>query len=70
MTDLDKLAKSLTKAQREAILNGLRREWRTIEALIRRHLVSVRTCFPDGNGLPLTPLGLALRNHLKGQNDG
>lgn len=69
MTDLDKLAKSLTKAQRDAVLNSFRCEWRTIQALRKRGIVVIRTCFPDGNGLPFTPLGLALRNHLKGQND-
>lgn len=76
MTDLDKLAKSLTKAQREAIMSA-------------RDIMSHHGGYPyftvrnTGEMWPcgiaqfltlktdrLTPLGIALRNHLKGQNDG
>lgn len=73
MTDLDKLAKSLTKAQRDWVLSPERdisevtdqaarpeHEWDTLAAL------NVAEYWTDR----LTPLGLALRNHLKGQNDG
>lgn len=86
MTDLDKLAKSLTKAQREML-----------EKVCRTNGGGVRvrcSVGEDGYGVPThgptrklfeksliqgkagayetvvhTPLGLALRNHLKGQND-
>lgn len=75
-TDLDKLAKSLTKAQREAVLSA--------KDMMSHHggypYFTVRhTGEPWPFGIAqfltlktdrLTPLGLALRNHLKGQNDG
>ena len=79
----EQIAAGLTKAQREALLHpragGCAYGWAkigTLQALYSRNLVAKR----DGPGSvffpqtaiqwPLRPLGLALRNHLKGQNDG
>lgn len=78
-TDLDKLAKSLTKAQRVGLERLANRmvyvDGRSLNALERRKLARIHWSGVDpmigGYTLAtITPLGLALRNHLKGQNDG
>ena len=67
MTDLDKLAKSLTKAQRALLLGLLTHPMKhAAYAQVRGHLIRKGLWADVG----FTPLGLALRNHLKGQNDG
>jgi hypothetical protein len=76
MTDLSQLAKSLTKAQREALVSWKWRKWVAIRAdvlpLIPTGLVDVRR-FPNrADGIRKASLnrdGLALRAHLKGQSD-
>lgn len=62
MTDLSQLAKSLTKAQREAVLLAMFGYFdpNTVKSLRRRGLASA---------CKLTELGEALRAHLKGQSD-
>ena len=72
MTDLDNPAKSLTKAQREAVCG--RYAWADIideeegeAGLYAKGIWNPRPKYGEGIH---TPLGLALRNHLKGQNDG
>ena len=75
MTDLDRLAKSLTKAQREAILSAAMKPGSILREVDSMMVQAVFT-MPTGiviikdNSPILTSLGLALRNHLKGQNDG
>ena len=66
MTDLDKLAKGLTKAQREMFLGLLTHSMKPAAyAQVRSKLIRKGLWAEVG----LTPLGLALRNHMKGQND-
>ena len=91
MADLDKLAKSLTKALLPGEMEAFR--WLPINGhWSRKHphdklpedyprdglfcLWANKSKLIEGQGLTtgfpryrLTPLGLALRNHLKGQND-
>jgi len=86
MTDLDKLAKSLTKAQRKMVLASEPGGWgrddtacgvplkgsgfATARALERKRIgeYTFGSNFEDLYFNNQT--GLALRNHLKGQNDG
>ena len=72
MTDLDKLAKSLTKAQREAVCG--RYAWADIideeEGEAGLYAKGIWNPRPKYGESIHTPLGLALRDHLKGQNDG
>ncbi len=86
MTDLDKLAKSLTKAQREMVLASEPGGWgcddtvcgvplngpgfATARALERKG-IGEHTFGSEFEDLYFNnQTGLALRNHLKGQNDG
>lgn len=61
--DIAKIAKGLTKAQREALAG------RIVHISRRDPLVSKGILTPDG-GRNWTPLGLAVRNHLKEQSNG
>ena len=76
MTDLDKLAKSLTMAQREAVVSAkdMVSNHEGYPYFTVRHTGELWPCgiaeFLTLKTDRLTPLGLALRNHLKGQNDG
>jgi hypothetical protein len=68
MTDLSQLAKSLTAAQREVLVEG-----RGLKSVFAS-LVHIGLCTisrPDRASYiaDYTPLGLALRAHLKGQSD-
>lgn len=76
MTDLSQLAKSLTKAQREAVMDAedMMSSHGGYPFLTVRHtgapwphpgMAEFLTLKTDR----LTPLGLALRAHLKGQSD-
>lgn len=66
--ELARLARGMTKAQQNALHTDLRTAaWVTIKSLQKRKLVSIRPCRPDGKGIVLTPLGLALRDWFAGQ---
>jgi hypothetical protein len=65
MTDLSQLAKSLTKAQHHFIVHGY---YRNLEGSYQVDAALVRKGIHDG-WMRLTPLGEALRAHLKGQSD-
>lgn len=71
MTDLDKLAKSLTKAQREALVDCI--PW-DVEVGAGIAIAFCAYGFLQESsicdcGVELTPQALALRAHLKGQSD-
>lgn len=82
MPDLDKLARGLTEAQREALLHkkagGCAYRWATratLEALFRRKLVfrnaGLGSMFSPSTAIewPLSLLGLALKAHIE-RNEG
>ncbi len=63
-----RVAGELTKAQTKTVQHGFQHaNWPTIKALEKAGLVNIRVCFPDGNGLTLTPLGEAVRKHLENE---
>jgi hypothetical protein len=69
--ELARLARGMTKAQRNAIHTDLRAaSWVTIKSLHKRKIVSIRPCRPEGKGIVFTPLGLALRDWIKENEDG
>jgi hypothetical protein len=70
VSDLDKLAKSLTAAQREAVVRTTgddRGRYKFAVGSSRGIPTELKARWIDGSYL--TPLGLALRAHLKGQSD-
>lgn len=82
MTDVAEIARKLTKAQREALVHpnagGSAYGWAkmpTLDALYSRGLVykkaGLGAMFSPHTAIkwPLRPLGLAVRDYLKGQED-
>lgn len=69
MPDLDKLARGLTDAQREAIRRGGIGDetMATVNALKRKGLMHLRIDSPDGRWgfMELTPLGQRLKAHIE-----
>jgi len=68
MNEAERVAAGLTKAQVRTVQHGFQHaNWPTIKALEGKGLVCIRVCFPDGNGLSLTPLGQSVATILKEQ---
>lgn len=63
MTDIAKIVAGLTKAQREAIIKGVRRVEADIPTLLNLSLYGLVDANRDG-AVFLTPLGLAVRDAL------
>lgn len=72
MTDLDKLARGLTKAQRRALQRGrfpdhcaYNREHPVFSAMERKGFLLFRHIIAGKGDFCLTPLGLALKAHIE-----
>lgn len=66
----EEIAAGLSEAQKRAVISGgVGKAWSTTTALHKRGIVSIRTCFPDGQGIVLTPLGQQVRAILESNHD-